>query len=71
MGSSIVPLVSLLRTTRIGLVPDSVYYLFLTSECGSQFINEVQIRRLMPTDELEIFRYKNAENLLRVRAENP
>ena len=68
---SLLPLTGLLQSTMTDLVLCSVDYPFLTYERGSQLIDKVRKSRLMTPDELEVFAFKNAESLLKVKAKSP
>ena len=62
------PLACLLQTTSIDQVLYSVDYPFSSNESGLAFIQEVQNSGLMSKEDLEKFAFRNAENLLGVKA---
>ncbi|KAK9235943.1 hypothetical protein V1525DRAFT_239848 [Lipomyces kononenkoae] len=65
---SLAPLSCLLRTTSIEHVLYSVDYPFSTNERGKEFVEEIRKSGLMTEGELEMFAFKNAEKLLKVKA---
>jgi len=65
---SLAPLACLLQTTTIDHVLYSVDYPFSATEKGKQFIDEIRASGLMKEDELERFAFRNAEELLKVKA---
>jgi len=65
---ALAPLACLLQTTTIDHVLYSVDYPFSTNEMGKQFIDEIQGSKLMSEKELEMFTYRNAEKLLKIKA---
>jgi predicted TIM-barrel fold metal-dependent hydrolase len=67
---SLASLACLLETTSIEHVLYSVDYPFSTNERGKEFIAEIQKSGLMNSNELEMFAFKNAEKLLKVKAEH-
>jgi predicted TIM-barrel fold metal-dependent hydrolase len=58
----------LLKTTSIDHVLYSVDYPFSSNEQGRDFVMEIQKSGLMSEEEMEMFAYKNAEKLLKVKA---
>ncbi|OJJ32715.1 hypothetical protein ASPWEDRAFT_52871 [Aspergillus wentii DTO 134E9] len=66
---SLAPLACLLQTTSVEHVLYSVDYPFSTNERGLQFFREIEESGLIQGRELELFAYKNAENLLGLKAE--
>ncbi|EON97566.1 putative 2-amino-3-carboxymuconate-6-semialdehyde decarboxylase protein [Phaeoacremonium minimum UCRPA7] len=62
------PLACLLQTTSIDHVLYSVDYPFSTNETGLAFVEEIEKSGLIVGEYLEKFAFKNAENLLRVKA---
>lgn len=67
---SLTPLACLLKTTSIEHVLYSVDYPFSTNEKGLDFFKEIEKSGLIAGKNLELFAYKNAENLLRVKAKS-
>ena len=65
---SLNPLQCLLNTTSIDHVLYSVDYPFSTNEKGFEFFQEIEKSGLISDKDLELFAYKNAENLLGVKA---
>jgi len=65
---SLASLACLLETTSIEHVLYSVDYPFSTNERGKEFIGEIQKSGLLKDGELEMFAFKNAEKLLKVKA---
>ncbi|PYH77253.1 putative metal-dependent hydrolase [Aspergillus uvarum CBS 121591] len=65
---SLTPLACLLKTTSIEHVLYSVDYPFSTNEKGLAFLREIEESGLITGEDLELFAYRNAENLLGVRA---
>ncbi len=65
---SLTPLKCLLQTMPIDHVLYSVDYPFSPNEKGFDFLNEIEKSGLIAGDDLDLFAYKNAENLLRVTA---
>lgn len=65
---SLTPLACLLQTTTIDHVLYSVDYPFSTNEKGLEFFHEIEKSGLIAGQDLELFAYKNAENLLGVKA---
>ncbi|KAE8352497.1 hypothetical protein BDV28DRAFT_148956 [Aspergillus coremiiformis] len=68
---SLTPLACLLQTTSIDHVLYSVDYPFSANEKGLEFLEEIEKSGLIAGEALELFAYKNAENLLRVKARRP
>jgi predicted TIM-barrel fold metal-dependent hydrolase len=68
---SLPPLACLLQTTTIEHVLYSVDYPFSSNEKGSQFIEEIRKSGLLEGNELEKFAFRNAENLLKLKATSP
>lgn len=66
---SLGPLACLLQTTSINHVLYSVDYPFSGNDRGFAFLDEIRDKGLMTEEELAQFSYKNAEALLRVKAE--
>ncbi|KAJ5093381.1 metal-dependent hydrolase [Penicillium angulare] len=62
------PLACLLQTTSIDHVLYSVDYPFSSNEKGLEFFNKIQESGLIAGEDLEKFAYRNAEQLLGVRA---
>jgi predicted TIM-barrel fold metal-dependent hydrolase len=62
------PLECLLKTTSIDRVLYSVDYPFSTTEKGLAFFGEIEKSGLLTGEDLEKFAYRNAEDLLRVKA---
>lgn len=62
------PLVCLLQTTDISHVLYSVDYPFSSNEKGLAFMRDVQSSGMMSEEDFEKFAYRNAENLLGVKA---
>ncbi|KAB8076262.1 hypothetical protein BDV29DRAFT_200347 [Aspergillus leporis] len=65
---SLAPLACLLQTTTIDHVLYSVDYPFSSNEKGLAFLEEIRKSGLIAGADLELFAYKNAENLLGVKA---
>jgi len=65
---SLTPLACLLATTTIDHVLYSVDYPFSPNELGFKFFEEIEKSGLIAGKDLELFAYKNAENLLGVKA---
>ncbi|OJK05120.1 hypothetical protein ASPACDRAFT_56517 [Aspergillus aculeatus ATCC 16872] len=61
-------LACLLKTTSIEHVLYSVDYPFSTNERGLAFFKEIEESGLIAGEDLELFAYRNAENLLGVKA---
>ncbi|KAJ5091091.1 hypothetical protein NUU61_005961 [Penicillium alfredii] len=68
---SLNPLACLLKSTSIEHVLYSVDYPFSANEKGLAFFREIEESGLIIGEDLELFAYKNAENLLRVTAKRP
>ncbi|KAJ3516104.1 hypothetical protein NM208_g14887 [Fusarium decemcellulare] len=64
------PMACILKNTRVERVLYSVDYPFEKNENGLSWIRELQGSGLVTDEELERIAYKNAEQLLRVRASN-
>ncbi|RAH72400.1 amidohydrolase family protein [Aspergillus aculeatinus CBS 121060] len=64
---SLAPLACLLQTTAIEHVLYSVDYPFSTNERGLAFFKEIEDSGLIAGEDLELFAYRNAENLLGVK----
>lgn len=62
------PLACLLQTTSIDHVLYSVDYPFSTTEKGFEFFEQIRKSGLISGDDLEKFAFRNAEQLLRVKA---
>jgi Predicted metal-dependent hydrolase of the TIM-barrel fold len=62
------PLACLLQTTSIEHVLYSVDYPFSTNEKGFEFFEQIRKSGLIAGEDLEKFAYRNAEQLLRVKA---
>jgi predicted TIM-barrel fold metal-dependent hydrolase len=65
---SLTPLACLLQTASIDHVLYSVDYPFSANEKGLKFFEEIEKSGLIAGKDLEMFAYRNAENLLRVKA---
>lgn len=65
------PLACLLQTTPIDHVLYSVDYPFSSNEKGLAFFNQIQESGLLAGEDLEKFAYRNAEQLLGVKAQTP
>ncbi|KAH7142013.1 hypothetical protein EDB81DRAFT_899497 [Dactylonectria macrodidyma] len=65
---SIGPMACILRNTRVDHILYSVDYPFEKNENGLRWIRELQDSGLVTPDELEMIAYRNAEQLLRVKA---
>jgi predicted TIM-barrel fold metal-dependent hydrolase len=65
---ALAPLACLLQTTTTDHVLYSVDYPFSSNENGKQFIDEIQGSKLMTEVEFEMFAYRNAESLLKIKA---
>ena len=64
---SLAPLACLLQTIPIDHLLYSVDYPFSPNERGLQFFEEVKMSGLIKEEDLELFAFRNAENLLRVK----
>ncbi|KAK9366790.1 decarboxylase orsB [Lipomyces kononenkoae] len=64
---SLASLSCLLRTTSIEHVLYSVDYPFSSNETGKEFVEEIRKSGLMTEGEMEMFAFKNAEKLLKVK----
>jgi predicted TIM-barrel fold metal-dependent hydrolase len=67
---ALAPLSCLLQTTSIDRVLYSVDYPFSTNETGLEFFKEVEKSGLIKGNDLELFAFKNAQNLLSVKLPN-
>ena len=65
---SMASLACLLQTQSIEHVLYSVDYPFSPNEKGKEFVEEIQKSGLLTDNELEMFAFKNAEKLLKVKA---
>ena len=65
---SLAPLACLLQTMPIDHVLYSVDYPFSPNERGLTFLEEIQKSDLIKGEDFELFAFRNAENLLRVKA---
>ncbi|EGX95963.1 2-amino-3-carboxymuconate-6-semialdehyde decarboxylase, putative [Cordyceps militaris CM01] len=65
---TLTPLKCLLETMPIDHVLYSVDYPFSANEKGFEFLNKIEKSGLITGEDLDLFAYKNAENLLRVKA---
>ncbi|KAL6404558.1 putative amidohydrolase 2 [Ilyonectria robusta] len=65
---SIAPMACILRNTRVDHILYSVDYPFEKNEQGLRWIRELQESGLVTPDELDMIAYRNAEQLLRVKA---
>lgn len=66
---SLAPLACLLETTAIDHVLYSVDYPFSSNETGQDFLKEIEKSGLIKDEKLDMFTFKNAEKLLKVKAE--
>lgn len=64
---SLTPLKCLLETIPIDHVLYSVDYPFSSNEKGFSFLEEIEKSKLITAEDMELFAYKNAENLLGVK----
>jgi len=67
---SLPPLECLLKTTSIDHVMYSVDYPFSSNEKGLKFFEEIEKSGLISGKDLELFAFRNAENLLGVKAKS-
>ncbi|OBT86007.1 hypothetical protein VE02_06393 [Pseudogymnoascus sp. 03VT05] len=65
---ALAPLACLLQTTSIDRVLYSVDYPFSSNEKGLEFFKEIEKSGLIAGEDLEKFAFRNAEDLLRVKA---
>ncbi|OBT59733.1 hypothetical protein VE04_00212 [Pseudogymnoascus sp. 24MN13] len=66
---ALAPLACLLQTTSIDRVLYSVDYPFSSNEKGLDFFKEIEKSGLIAGEDLAKFAYRNAQNLLRVKAQ--
>ncbi|KFZ05971.1 hypothetical protein V501_07855 [Pseudogymnoascus sp. VKM F-4519 (FW-2642)] len=66
---ALAPLACLLQTTSIDRVLYSVDYPFSSNEKGLDFFKEIEKSGLIAGEDLEKFAYRNAQSLLRVKAQ--
>ena len=65
---SLDPMRCVLRNTKIEHIMYSVDYPFTTNEHGLRWIDELETSGLVTEDRLDLIAFKNAENLLRIKA---
>ncbi|KAI9704646.1 MAG: hypothetical protein M1820_005394 [Bogoriella megaspora] len=65
---SLAPLTCLLRVSPIEKIMFSVDYPFSSNERGKEFVDEMRDSGLLTPEQLDLVCYKNAENLLGVKA---
>ncbi|KAK4690167.1 hypothetical protein P7C71_g6555, partial [Lecanoromycetidae sp. Uapishka_2] len=65
---SLNPLSCLLRNTKVERIMYSVDYPFSTNEEGLEFMEELRKSGMVTEEQLELIAYRNAENLLGVKA---
>ncbi|ELR05314.1 hypothetical protein GMDG_07297 [Pseudogymnoascus destructans 20631-21] len=66
---ALAPLACLLKTTSIDRVLYSVDYPFSSNEKGLEFFKEIEKSGLIAGEDLEKFAFRNAQDLLRVKAQ--
>lgn len=67
---SLAPFACLLRVSKVDKIMYSVDYPFVSNESGLAFVKELQKSGMVNADQLEMICHRNAEDLLKIRADS-